>query len=530
MSAAAASSTTDLRPSGTLLATGFGTALTLVAFTMPLGLLGSIVRDLGAGASGRTWILSSMSVGLAGALLVAGSLADDLGRRRVFLAGLSLFAAGSLLGALAASVAVLAVARAAQGVGGAALLAGSLALIAHEYPPGPGRAHATGIWGATLGVGIAIGPIAGALIAELGDWHTAYAVLAGVSAAAYVPLARRLTESRAEVIRSLDLVGAALLALGLIAITAGVVQGNTAGWGSTMVVALGLAGIATLALFAMHELRRVAPLFDVRLLAHGPFVAALAGSFALGFTVLSFMSYEMTFTQLTLSTPPVTAALWGATWAVVSVIVAMRARVLGRFLTPRTQVTAGLGLCAAGMVAMLGLRADSSVVHLVPGFLVMGIGTGMLNAALAQAAVSVVPPSRAGMGAGANNTARYLGAGLGVALVVGLLHSGTERRAGNVLRDLVDPATASLVAPADVAPLAAQMADGAQPSGPGLSEGLFDFVARASATDAMNRVIVVIAVIAAAFAVLCFVLMRPARAPDALRSDEPDPTPTEAAA
>jgi MFS family permease len=459
----------DDRARTTLRVAAAATALVLVAFTMPLGLLATIAPDLSAGDVGRTWILSSMSVGLAGALLVAGSLADDLGRRRIFLAGLAVFGAGGLVAAVAPGVLVLSLARALQGIGGAALLATSLSLIAGAFPVGHARVHATGVWGAMLGLGIAAGPLAGSLIAEVGSWRTAYVVLGLLSLAALVPAARGLRESRAAERRPLDPVGAALLAAGLTALTTGVVQGNAAGWGGALPVAAFALTLALLGAFAAWELRSGAPLFDVRLLARAGFTGALVGSFVLGVAVLAFMSYVMTWMHAALGASVVGAALWGLPWSVVAFLVSMRARVLGRYLTPRAQTAIGLAVCAVGLLAMRGLDAGSGPAHLAPGLAVLGVGTGLLNAALAQAAVSVVPPSRSGMGAGANNTARYLGAALGVPLVVGLLRTGTADR----------------------------LADGQ--------------AAAAAATGAMNALLVVVAGIALAGAVAVLVLLRPAR-------------------
>jgi MFS family permease len=459
----------DATASLTLGVAAAATALVLMAFTMPLGLLATIVPDLSAGPLGQSWILSSMSVGLAGSLLVTGSVADDLGRRRIFLGGLSVFTAGSFAGAVAPSVLALCLARAAQGVGGAAVLAAALSLIAHAFPPGPSRVHATGVWGAMLGAGIAVGPLGGALVAELGSWRTSYAVLGLLSAIALVPAARGLTESRATEPRPIDPVGAALLAAGLTALTAGVVQGNASEWlAAAPLAALGLAALSLVA-FTAWELRSREPLFDVRLMARPKFAGALLGSFVLGVAVLSFMSYSMTFMATALGASVIGAAVWALPWSGVAFFVSIRARALGRFLSPRVQTVIGLVICAAGLLAMRGLSADSSSAHLVPGFAVLGVGTGLLNATLAQAAVSDVPASRSGMGAGASNTARYLGAALGVPLVVGLLNTGTDSR----------------------------LADGQ--------------AAAAAATGAMDAVLLVVALIALAGAALTFILLRPAR-------------------
>lgn len=452
----------------TLRVAAAATALVLVAFTMPLGMLAEILPDLDAGEAGRTWILSSMSVGLAGALLVAGSLADDLGRRRVFLLGLGAFGLGALLAAAAPSVLALAAGRGLQGLGGAALLATSLSLIAHAFPAGPARVHATGIWGAMLGVGIAVGPLGGSAIAAAIDWRASYVVLGLVALVALPVAARGLVESRAAERRPLDPVGAVLLAVGLTALTAAVVQGGSGGWGDAVPVACFAAAALLLGGFAAWELRSAEPLFDVRLLTRGGFVGALTGSFVLGVAVLAFMSYVMTWMHQALGVGVVAAAAWALPWSVVAFAVSMRARVLGRVLSPRAQTALGLVVCAIGLVAMRGLGPGSGAAHLAPGLVVLGVGTGLLNAALAQAAVSVVPASRSGMGAGANNTARYLGAALGVPLVVGVLRSGTEGRVAGG-------------APAVVAQ-----------------------------AGAMNDLLLVVAAIALAGALLVLVLLRPA--------------------
>lgn len=458
----------EARARATLRIAGAATALVLVAFTMPLGMLAEIVPDLGAGVAGRTWILSSMSVGLAGALLVAGSLADDLGRRRVFLVGLVGFGAGALVAAASPTAPVLALGRTLQGVGGAALLATSLSLIAHAFPAGPARVHATGVWGAMLGVGIAIGPLAGSTIAAAVDWRGAYVLLAVMTFAALRPAARGLVESRAVERRPLDPAGAALLAAGLSALTAAVVQGGASGWAQVVPIVSGAAAVALLGTFVAWELRTAAPLFDVRLLARAGFVGALAGSFVLGVAVLAFMSYVLTWMHQALGIGVVASALWALPWSVVAFAVAMRARALGRVLSPRVQTASGLAVCAIGLLAMRGLDAGSGPAHMAPGLTVLGVGTGLLNAALAQAAVSVVPASRSGMGAGANNTARYLGAALGVPLVVGLLRSGTDGR---------------------------------------IADGVASTTAQ---TAAMNDLLLVVAGIALAGAVLVLVLLRPA--------------------
>lgn len=494
------------RPTATLLAASSATALVLVAFTLPLGLLAPIGADLSATVAGRTWVLSSMSVGLAGCLLIAGTLADDLGRRRVFLWGLALFGLASLTGALAPSVVVLALARGGQGAGGAALLSASLALLAHAFPAGEARTHATGVWGAMIGAGIAAGPLAGAVIARAASWRTAYLLLGLLALVLVVPAARALEESRAAQRRPIDVLGAALLCGGLVALTTGLVQGNESGWDSVGVLCALGSGALLLSGFAIHQRHRTEPMFDLALLRRPAFSAALVGSLVLGLTVLAFMSYSVTFLQTTLGASTVSAALWTLPWSLVSFVVAARARSISRHLTPRAQTALGLTLCAAGLLAMLGLDAQSRPIDLLAGLLVVGLGTGLLNAALARAAVSVVPTERSAMGAGANNTARYLGAALGVALLVAVLQSGTQRRAATRLN-----AVASLRG--EAGHLSRQVADGraaeALASVPAHARPALGHAALAATAGAMNTVLWLSAGLSLAGAGFCLLLMRP---------------------
>jgi MFS family permease len=162
-----------------------GTALVLIAFTVPLGTLPATASGLHAGPGAQAWILSAMSLGAAAGLLASGALGDDHGRKRVFLTGVVVLAVASLVGALAPDAWALILVRVAQGLGGASILACSLGLVSHAYPPGHGRTRATGVWGAALGAGVAVGPFLSVGLTALGSWRLPYvatAVIAGVLA------------------------------------------------------------------------------------------------------------------------------------------------------------------------------------------------------------------------------------------------------------------------------------------------------------------------------------------------------------
>src|SRR6476659_2456515 len=217
-----------------------GTVLALVAYTTPIGTLAAAASALGAGPSGQAWILSSMSCGLAVALLPAGAVGDDHGRRRMFVAGALVLAVSSIVATFAPDTLTLVLARIGQGVGAAAVLACGLGLIGHVVPAGAARVRATGFWGAGVGAGIAIGPlVAAALAAESGPgWRIPYAVLAVAALLLAVWARAGLTESTAERPRAVDGWGMLLLGLALAGVLAGLVEARAGGPGS----ALGLLG------------------------------------------------------------------------------------------------------------------------------------------------------------------------------------------------------------------------------------------------------------------------------------------------
>src|SRR5215210_1513200 len=216
-------------PGRTLTVAAAGTLLVLVAFTTPLTTLSGTAAGLGAGPGAQAWVLSSMNVGAAAGLMSSGAIGDDYGRRRTFLAGALVLAGASALCALAPNALVLVLARILQGLGGAALLACGLGLIGYAFPEGLARARATGVWGAALGAGVAVGPILAAGLDAFGGWRLPYAVTALAAAALAVAGRALLPESRAIRPRPVDAAGTLLLGLGLAAFMAGLIEART-GW------------------------------------------------------------------------------------------------------------------------------------------------------------------------------------------------------------------------------------------------------------------------------------------------------------
>ncbi len=393
-----------------------GTMLTLVAFTAPLATLNATAASLGAQTGGRIWILSSMSVGLGAALLSTGTIADDLGRRRTFVVGMVVLALASFVAALAPQTLVFVLARVLQGVGGAAVIASSLGVIAHAFAPGPARAAASGVWGAAVGAGIAVGPLVAAGFDRIADWRDTYWLL-GVAVLAVAVAAQRLVvESRAERPRGLDVAGVVTLAIGMSSLLAALVEGRQ-GWTRPGVIALVAVAVLALVLFVIVEARAAAPMLEPALLRRPAFAAATGAAFATGAGVIGLMSYLPGFLGTALGISALGAAALLLAWSGTSVGSALLARRIPARVSGRTQLAIGLFGVAAGQLALGGVGADSTWVRFVPGLLLAGVASGILNAALGREAVASVPPGRGGMGSGANNTARYVGSAIGVTVV-----------------------------------------------------------------------------------------------------------------
>jgi len=400
----------------TLAVAAGGTFLVLVAFTTTLATLASTAAGLGADAGGQAWILSSMSVGLSVALLVSGAGADDHGRRKVMVGGAVLLALTSVLAAAAPNTAVLVVARIGQGIGGAAILSCVGGLIAHAFPAGPARARATGIWGASIGAGIAAGPLAMGALDVAGSWRAGYWLLAALSAVLVVAARTMLAESHADTPRPVDVLGAALLGGGLVALLAGLVEGRQE-WTRPVVVVLFASAVVLIAAFVVWEGRTRAPMLELGLFRRPEFVASIVAGAATGAGIIALMAFTPTFFQRAFHYTTFEAALLILAWSGTSAVVALAARRLPAALGVRARLVLSLLVVAAGQLLLTGLDTGVSAGDLLPGLLVAGVGSGVLNAALGQVAVASVPTGKGSVGSGANNTARYVGAAIGITVV-----------------------------------------------------------------------------------------------------------------
>lgn len=411
-------------PARTLAVATSGTLLVLAVFSAFVVTVGDTARSLHAGVASEAWALSGMSLGLAAALLTAGALADDVGHRRVLMWSAGLLAGACMVAALASCMPVLVAARVLQGLAGGGVLAASLGSIGRAFPAGAARTHATGVWGAAVGAGIAVGPLAGAGLGAALGWRSGFWFEAG-AAAAVMTGAATLSETHASNRFRLDVAGVATLGASMALLTAALVEARHS-WTGTSTVAPLAAAAVLLGAFAAVELTRRRPLLDPRLFAQPQFLASVTGALFTGLAVIGLMSYSAAFMQRALHLSALGSATVLAAWSATSMVVALAARSLPAQLQTQTRLVIGLALTAAGEIALTGLGSGASWARLLPGLFVAGLGSGIANASLGRIAVESVPHDRVGMGSGANNTARYLGGAAGVALVVTLASNGGE--------------------------------------------------------------------------------------------------------
>ncbi|WP_411073387.1 MFS transporter [Streptomyces sp. cmx-4-7] len=418
----------EARPGAVLAVTATATAVALMNYTAPMPTLPAVAAAFGTPPSAQAWLLNGTPLGLAALLLVAGGLADAYGRRRVFLLGTLALGLTTALGALAGSTTTFTAARIAQGAASAAVLAGSLGLLAHAYPAGRDRIRATGIWGASVSGGIALGPLLAGALSPV-DWRPAYGVL-GAGALVTAAAGARLLPGRAEAGNAAtprpDVVGALTLGLALAALLTALTLGRE-GWLRAPVGLLLLASAALTALFAAVETRRRNPMVDLALLRRPAFLASTLGALFTGLAVIGLFSVVPTLLQTGAGMSPLGTAWLFLLWSGTSFVAALQTRRLAARLSAAHQLTLGFALSAAGVLTFLGALEDHATAwRLLPGLLVAGAGSGLLNAALPRLAVDSVPPERAAMGSGANNTARYIGSSAGVALTLALATAGPD--------------------------------------------------------------------------------------------------------
>jgi EmrB/QacA subfamily drug resistance transporter len=409
----------------TLLVVCLATGVLLLNVAAPNVALPDIGSDLGAELSVLQWVISGYSLALAATLLTAGTLADLIGRRRMFLGGLIGFAGASGLCAVAPTALVLIAGRAAQGLAGAVLLSSSLALLAQDFT-GVARAGAIGVWGATVAAAFAVGPLEGGLLTEAFGWRTIF-VLDVVVALACLPVAvRRLRESRDPDASQVDWWGTVTLCLGLFLGVFALTRGDVLGWGSGVIVASAAAAAFLLTAFVVVERREREPMLDLGLFATPTFTGASVVVLLLAASTFGPFLYLTLFLLDVGGASPTAAGLQLMPLSAAAFVVSALGGRYARVLPVRVALPAGQLLSATGLLAMRGVEASSPWTFLLPGLLLVGVGIGLSNPAVTYAALGVVPATRSGMASGTSNTFRQVGLAIGIAALGALLPAQAE--------------------------------------------------------------------------------------------------------
>ncbi|PMQ05136.1 Multidrug resistance protein Stp [Dyella sp. AD56] len=385
--------------------------------------LPAIRRDLGASISGLQWVIDAYTMVVASLLMLAGSMADRFGRRRVFQSGMALFMLGSLLCSLAPNIYGLAAFRVVQALGATMLNPVAMSIIANTFYEPKARARAIGIWGAVAGVSMALGPVIGGALTESVGWRSIFWVNLPVGAAAMLLAARYIPESRAPKPRRVDPIGQLLVFAILATVTYAVIEGPHAGWGSTTIIGLFAIAVFALITLLVYEPRRHDPLIDVRFFRSAPFssatvIAVCSFSAFSGFLFLNTLYLQgvrgLSAFQTGLCTLPLAAAT--------ILCSPLSGRLVGTYGTRPSLLAAGVATIISA-VMMTQLTATTSLPWLLLTYVIFGIGFGMVNAPITNTAVSGMPKAQAGLAAAVASTSRQVGASLGVALAGTILGS-----------------------------------------------------------------------------------------------------------
>jgi EmrB/QacA subfamily drug resistance transporter len=412
----APSTTTGFNQKGTLAVVCLATAMLMLDIAVVNTALSHIASDLNSSLTGLQWIVDAYTLALATVVLTAGSLADRLGRRRIFAWGMGIFTVTSLWCAVATSIGELDAARAVQGIGAAMMFASSLAVLADAFPGAAERAKAFAVYGATIGASFAVGPLVGGALTSYVSWRAVFFVnvpLGILTIAATYAWVRESKESRA---RRLDIPGQLTLTGGLFLLVFALLRGNDEGWSSTSIV-LSLAGaVVLLAAFVYAEARSREPMLALDLFRRPAFTGAQVAAFAISASFFAIFLYTTLYLQEILHLSPIQAGLVYLPGTFLIFLVSGISAQLVSKVPPSVLVVTGLMLVAAGLGLILLADANSTWTALMPGILLCCLGTGLFNPAVVAIALGSVSEEQSGLAAGTNDAFRQGGIAVGVAV------------------------------------------------------------------------------------------------------------------
>jgi EmrB/QacA subfamily drug resistance transporter len=385
---------------------------TIVNIALP-----SIRRDLHASVSGLQWTIDAYTLVLASLLILAGSTADRVGRRRTFQTGLVLFTAGSLLCSLAPGLGWLVVFRMVQAIGGCMLNPVAMSIITNVFTEPGERAQAIGVWGGVVGISLALGPVLGGALVDSLGWRSIFWINIPVGLAAALLAARYVPESRAPHPRRVDPVGQLLVLTVLAAVTYAIIEGPDAGWTSGRIIGFFVLSAVALAGLLAYEPHRAEPLLDLGFFRSVPFAGATVIAVSAFGALAGFLFLNTLYLQDVRGLSPLHAGLYTLPMAAMTVLFApLSGRLVGG-RGPRLPLLLAGAAMTVSILGLTGLTAHTSMWWLMLTYLGFGFGFGMVNAPITNTAVSGMPRSQAGVAAAIASTSRQVGSSLGVAVV-----------------------------------------------------------------------------------------------------------------
>lgn len=384
--------------------------------------LPAMQTDLHASTSGLQWTIDAYTLVLASLLMLAGSTADRIGRKRVFITGLVVFSLGSLLCSLAPNLDALIWFRMIQAVGGSMLNPVAMSIITNTFTEPRERARAIGVWGAVVGISMAAGPLIGGLLVDSVGWRSIFWINLPVGLAALLLTLKFIPESRAPKARRADPVGQLLVIALFGSLTYAIIEAPSSGF--TSILPFAVLALAALGALLWYEPRRDEPLIDLRFFRSAPFsgatVIAISAFSALG----GFLFLSTLYLQNVVGLDALHAGLWMLPMAVPTFLCApISGRLVGSH-GPRISLLIAGAAMTASAVMFAGFEAETSGVSRFIGYALFGIGFGFVNAPITNTAVSGMPRAQAGVAAAVASTSRQLGQTLGVAVVGAVLASG----------------------------------------------------------------------------------------------------------
>lgn len=405
--------------------------------------LPTLVRELDASTTQLEWIVDAYNLMFAALVLAAGNLSDRLGRKGVLLAGLAVFGTATLAGGLGNSPGHLIAARAVMGLGAALIFPATLSLLTNVFTERHERARAIGLWGATTGVGIAVGPIAGGWLLERFSWSSVFFALAPVAALAALLIALSVPTSRDPTAPPADRAGLVLSTAGVATLIYTIIEAPNHGWGATRTIGgFAVAGVLLVA-FVACERRARAPMLDVALFRNLRFSAASGAVTVTFFSLMGFIFLITLYFQFLKGYGPLST---GVRMLPVATMVGVTS-VVGTGLAVRTGtklvVAGGLVSLAAGLAWTSSASASTSYLTIAGQMVLLGSGIGLTSAPATESIMGAVPKAKAGVGSAVNDTTRILGGTLGVAVIGSIYASLYETRLGTLLPTQLEDAAES---------------------------------------------------------------------------------------